>query len=467
MSRENYDLVIVGSGSSAFAAAISATRTNHKVLMIEEGTVGGTCVNTGCIPSKALLAAGEVRHQSMSNRFPGVTTSADPVDMKKLIGGKTEIVEMLRREKYEALADDYGFEILVGRAEFVEGPAVVVNGERIEATHFLVATGSLPWVPPIRGIDDIKYLTSATAMELDGVPESLIVIGGNAIGLEQGQLFAKLGSRVTVIETLERIAPFEEPEISAGLTEIFQDEGIDVFAGAKVTSVSNTPAGVEVFFESEGAEKSLVSEHVLVATGRRPNTANLGLEKVGVILGERGEVVVNEHLQTSVPNIWGAGDVTGHPQFVYVAGNHGSMVVKNAFEGANISTNYDHLPRVTFTSPAVASVGLTDEQAVAKGYDCECRVLPLIHVPRAIVNRDTRGLAKIVADASTNKVLGIHLLSEGAGDVILAGIYALEAGFTVEQLANTWCPYLTMGEAVKLAAQTFTSDVSKLSCCAV
>ena len=435
--------------------------------MVEQAKIGGTCVNVGCIPSKALLAAGEARHQANSNRFPGITTSSSAVDMAKLIAGKSQIVDMLRDEKYEALAGVYGFEILTGRAEFLEGPAVIVNGERIEADHFLVATGSSPWIPPIEGANEVGYLTSTTAMELHVVPESLIVIGGNAIGLEQGQLFAKLGSKVTIIETLDRIAPFEEPEVSEALTGYLRDDSLEVIVGAKVTSTSRSADKVEVTFQQAGLQHSITAQELLIATGRRANTANMGLDTVGVKLGDRGEVIVNEFLQSTAPNIWAAGDVTGHPQFVYVAGNHGSTVVKNAFEGARIATNYDHLPRVTFTSPAIASVGLTDEAAIAQGYECECRVLPLIHVPRAIVNRDTRGLAKIVADAKTNKVLGIHLLAEGAGDVILAAIYALEAGFTVEQLANTWCPYLTMGEAVKLAAQTFTSDVAKLSCCAV
>ena len=467
MSRPKYDLLIIGSGSSAFAAAIGASRLELSVLMVEQGVVGGTCVNVGCIPSKALLAAGEARHQAMSNRFPGITTSSSAVDMAKLIAGKSQIVTMLREEKYEALAGVYGFEILSGRAEFVEGPAVVVNGERIEAEQFLIATGSSPWIPPIEGVNDVDYLTSTTAMELQSLPESMIVIGGNAIGLEQGQLFAKLGCKVTIIETLDRIAPFEEPEISQALTEYLRDESVDIIVGAMVTSASQSADKVEVTFQKAGLQHSISAQRLLIATGRRSNTANMGLDKVGVKLGERGEVVVDEYLQSSAPNIWAAGDVTGHPQFVYVAGNHGSRVVKNAFEGAQIATNYDHMPRVTFTSPAIASVGLTDEAAIALGYECECRVLPLIHVPRAIVNRDTRGLAKVVADAKTNKILGIHLLAEGAGDVILAAIYALEAGFTVEQLANTWCPYLTMGEAIKLAAQTFTSDVAKLSCCAV
>lgn len=203
-----------------------------------------------------------------------------------------------------------------------------------------------------------------------------------------------------------------------------------------------------------------------MATGRRPVTAGLDLDAVGVKVGTRGEVVVDEHLRTDNPRIWAAGDVTGHPQFVYVAGAHGTLVADNAFDDAQRTLDYHHLPQVTFTSPAIASAGLTDAQAVERGYRCECRVLPLEYVPRALVNRDTHGLIKLVADQTTGRLLGAHVIAEGAGDVIATVGYALANDMTVQQMADLWCPYLTMAEGLKLAAQTFTRDVSKLSCCA-
>lgn len=464
----NYDLAIIGSGSGGFAAAISASRMDLSVLMIEESTVGGTCVNVGCIPSKALLAAAERRHLANTKLFPGITTSAEPPDIAALIDGKAEIVQHLQSEKYVALAADYGFEIKSGRASFIEGPALKVGDEVIEAKHYLIAAGVSPWIPPIEGLEETGYLTSTTAMEIDALPETLIVVGGNAIGLELGQMFSHLGVSVTIIEALPVIAPFEEPEISQALTEIFESEGIVILSGATMKHASMVGGKKQVTVTiANKQEKSLLADEILIATGRHPNTAGLGLERAGVKVGEKGEVLVDKHLQSTNPRIWAAGDITGHPQFVYVAGNHGNTVVRNAFENAKISVDYRFLPRVTFTTPAIASVGFTDEEATRQGYECECRVLSLAQVPRAIVSRETRGVAKIVADAKTNKVLGVHLLAEGAGDVILAAIYALEAGFTVEQIASAWCPYLTMGEAIKLTAQTFTTDVSKLSCCAV
>lgn len=462
----HYDLAIVGSGSAAFATAIEAKRLNASVVMIEQGDVGGTCVNIGCVPSKALLAAAEARHIALQQHFPGITTSAADVDMPTLIAGKDAIIDDLRREKYVGLSELYGFEIVSGHAQFGAGPSLEVNGERIEADHYVIATGAWAWVPPIEGLDDVGYLTSTTAMELDHVPTSLLVIGGNAVGLEQGQLFAHLGAEVTVVETLARIAPFEEPEISEALTAIFAEEGIVVRSGATVSKVEREGATVVVSLDSPSGREQIRVEAVLVATGRRPNTSNLGLESVDVTLGSKSEVVVDEQLRTSNPRIFGAGDVTGLAQFVYVAGKHGATVADNALSGAGRTVDYRTMPRVTFTSPAIASVGMTDDEANALGLVCECRVLPLSYVPRAIVNRDTRGVVKIVTERASGRILGVHLLAEGAGDAILAAIYAMDAGFTVQQLADAWCPYLTMGEAIKLAAQSFTRDVATLSCCA-
>ncbi|MDA8264942.1 MAG: mercury(II) reductase [Actinomycetota bacterium] len=462
----HYDLAIVGSGSAAFATAIEARRREVSVVMIEHGTVGGTCVNVGCIPSKALLAAAEARHVALDQHFPGIATTATGVDMAALVSGKDAIVDALRHEKYEDLAPLYGFDILYGHAHFVPGPAVEVNGARIEAEHYVIATGASPWAPPIPGLDEAGYLTSTTAMELDHIPRSLIVIGGNAVGLEQGQLFARLGSVVTIVEALPRIVPFEEPEISEALTAILTSEGITVRTGATVGKVVRENGDVVISVETASGQEELRGEAVLVATGRRPNTTDLGLDTVGVTVGSRGEVVVTDELRTANPRIFAAGDVTGHPQFVYVAGKHGGIVADNAITGTHRRIDYRTLPRVTFTSPAVASVGMTDEEANEAGLVCACRILPLTQVPRAIVNRDTRGVAKIVAERESGRVLGVHLLAEGAGDAILAAVYALEGGWTVEQLATAWTPYLTMAEAIKLTAQSFTRDVAALSCCA-
>jgi len=459
----DYDLAIIGSGGAGFAAAIAATARGLRVVMVERSTMGGTCVNVGCIPSKALLAAAEVRHVGAEARFPGIVTSAGATDMAALNRRQVEIVGMLRREKYEDLAAGYGWDVRHGEARFVEGPALVIDGERVEAAHYLIASGAAPWVPAVPGLDETGYLTSTTALELDELPGSLIVVGGNYVGLEMGQIFARLGSSVTLIEALDRLAPGEEPELSEVITGVLKDEGVEVWTSAALVGVSRQDGQV-VARVADGRE--VRADAILMATGRRPVTAGLGLNKVGVETGRVGEVVVDDGLRTANPRIWAAGDVTGAAQFVYVAGAHGTMVVDNAFDGIGRTVDYSHLPRVTFTSPNLASVGLTDAQVADAGLECTCRVLPLAYVPRAIVNRDTRGMVKIVAEVGTGRVVGIHIAAANAGDAILAATYALEAGMTVDQLAATWAPYLTMAEGIKLAAQSFRTDVAKLSCCA-
>lgn len=459
--RSEYDLAIVGSGGGAFAAAIAARRRELRVVMIERSTVGGTCVNVGCIPSKALLAAAETRHRAGQERFPGIRTDAGEVDFAALVAGKDEIVERLRQEKYLDIAAEYGIELLDGNARLIDGPALDVDGRRIEAGHYLVATGADPAIPNIPGLADSGYLTSATAMELDHLPESLIVIGGGYVAMEQAQLFAHLGTQVTML-VRSKLARTEEPEVSGTIREAFEAEGIIVSEGLTPERLTTDGDGVVV---SVGG-RDLRAEHVLVATGRRPRTDGLGLETVGVALGEGGEVLVQDDLSTSNPRVWAAGDVTGHPQFVYVAAKHGGVVVENAFEGADKRIDYSALPRITFTNPTIASAGLTEAQALERGIECSCRTLSLEHVPRANVSRNTRGLVKVVAERESGRIVGVHIVGDGAGDVILAGSLAIQTGLTVDQLASGWNPYLTLGEGLYLAAQSFTRDPSKLSCCA-
>jgi mercuric reductase len=457
----DYDLAIVGSGGGAFAAAIAARRRDLRVAMIERGVVGGTCVNVGCIPSKALLAAAESRHRAGQRRFPGISTQAGPLDFAALIAGKREIVEDLRQAKYIDLAAEYGFELRAGNARFVPGPALDVDGERIDAAHYLVATGSQPHIPTVPGLAESGYLTSTTAMELDELPETLLILGGGYVGLEQAQLFAHLGTRVTMLVRSE-LARHEEPEIAAGIRDAFTAEGIEVVEAVRPTEIRRN--GGEIIVVT--ADREFRAEQLLVATGRRPRTDRLGLEAVGVELGPSGAVLVDADLSTSNPRIWAAGDVTGHPEYVYVAAKHGALAVENAFDRAGRRVDYSALPRITFTNPTLASAGITEAQAHELGIECDCRVLDLEHVPRAIVSRNTRGLVKLVAERDSGRLLGVHMLADGAGDAILAGVYAIETRRTVAAIAASWNPYLTIGEAIHLAAQTFTRDVSKLSCCA-
>ena len=464
--RYDYDLIVLGSGSAAFAAAITASDAGASVVLMEANVTGGTCVNVGCVPSKAMLAPADLFHRAGHHPFPGISTQAVSCDLAALVDAKDELVETLRREKYLDLAESYGFTVCRGRAEFVDGEAVECAGQRFRARMFLIATGASPSVPPIEGLAESGYLTSTTALDLREVPQELIVIGANAIGLEMGQLFLHLGSRVTLLEAMPRITPAEEPETSEALQSVLEQGGATVLTGVSISQVSRHGERRVVTFTHNGAERTVSGDQILVATGRRPNTEDLGLDRAGVALTRRGAVEVDDSLRTSNPRIYAAGDVTGHPQFVYVAAYEGSMAVRNALLGHAEKVDFRALPRVIFTTPTFAGVVLTDEQAAERGIACECRVLPLTAVPRALVNRDTRGFVKIVAEAETGRIVGASIVADGAGDVIQAAIYAIQFGLTTSQVASTWAPYLTFAEAFRLAAQTFTRDVSKLSCCA-
>jgi mercuric reductase len=469
-----YDLAIIGSGGAAFAAAITARDAGASVVMIERGTTGGTCVNTGCVPSKALLAAAAARHDSLGQRFPGIAASAGPAGMAALTSGKDELVTAMRAGKYVDLAADYGWEITAGTARFAgspDTPELQVSYRdggtvSIEAGHYLIATGA-PWIPPVDGLEQAGYLTSATAMELTQLPESMLVIGGNAVGLEMAQMFARLGIRVTIAEALDRLAPFDEPEVSAAIEDALDDEGIGIRTAATVMSVRREATGRSVRIRTAGdADRELAYGQFLVAAGRRPATTGLNLDTVGVKAGGHGEVLTDSCQRTANPRIWAAGDVIGGPQYVYVAAAQGSVAAGNALSHSERTVDYTALPKVTFTSPAIASAGLTEAELLARGVACDCRVVPLEAVPRAVVARGTRGVVKLVAEAGTGRIRGAHVVADGAGEVITAAVYAIRAQMTVTDLAGTWAPYLTMSESLRLAAQAFTRDITRLSCCA-
>ena len=420
----HYDLAIVGSGGAAFGAAIRAANLGARVALIELGAVGGTCVNVGCVPSKTLLAGAAAFHGATSHPHAGLPTHAGPIDMQAFIAQKDELVSQLRQAKYFDVADAYGFEIIHGKARFIDPETLDVDGHALRATSYLVATGAEPSVPDVAGLAEAGYLTSTTTMELSEVPARVVTIGGGFVGMEQSQLLSRLGAHVSIVG---RLAPRAEPELAAWMERVFADEGIDVVA-ERVVAV-----------EAEGAEKV-----VITSAGTR-----LHADAILVAVGRSPRVVI------------------GGPQYVYVAAAQGNLAAENALSDARRRMDYTALPSVIFTDPALASAGMTEAEARSAGHDVVSSVLELENVPRALVNRDTRGAIKLVADANSGKVLGVHAMAQGAGELILAGVYAIKFGLTVDDLATTWAPYLTMSEALKLVAQSFKGDVKKLSCCAV
>lgn len=461
-----YDYMIIGSGGAAFSSAIEAVKYGAKVAMVERGTVGGTCVNIGCVPSKTLLRAGEIYALARNHPFLGLHTSAGPVDLAPLVKQKNELVEQLRQAKYADLIGEYGFDFIQGEARFIDRQTIEVNGQTLSAKRFLIATGASPAVPDIPGLHDVDYLTSTTLLELEKVPKRLAVIGAGYIGMELGQLFHHLGSEVTLMQRSPRLLKEYEPEISEAVTRALAEQGIRVITGASFERVEQDGNTKNVYVNVDGRTRVIEADELLVAAGRTPNTAALNLPAAGVEVGARGEILIDEYTRTTNPYIYAAGDVTLGPQFVYVAAYQGAVAAANAVGGLNKRWDTAVVPAVTFTHPAIATVGLTEQRAKENGYDVKTSVLPLEAVPRAIVNRETTGVFKLVAEARTGKLLGAHIVADHAGEVIYAAALAIQFGLTIDDLRRTLAPYLTMAEGLKLAALTFDQDVSKLSCCA-
>lgn len=464
-----YDLVILGSGSAAFAAALKASELGAKIAMIEHDTVGGTCVNRGCIPSKNLIQAARLLHYARKSPFPGLRLQGE-VDFPELIAQKDELVDRLRREKYlEIAAGDPNIELIAGKGRFVakDRVQVQVQGDRelLEAERFIIATGARPFVPPIAGLDEVEYLTSRTAFELRELPKRLLIIGGGYIAMELGQLFQRLGSQVTILERGPRLLRGFEPVISQRLREILEGEGLRIETDAEVLRVRRDGAGVAVTTRRANEEFEVRGTHLLLATGRRPNTDGLGLEEIGVELDDRGFIRVDEELRTSVEGIWAAGDVIGPPMATPVGAREGVIAAENAL-GGHRKMDYRVVPRAVFTDPEVGSVGLTEEEAERRGIACACRVLDLGLVPKAAAIRETTGLVKLVVEAATERILGVHLLAPRGADIIHEGALAVKLGLTISDLIELIHVYPTISEALRMAAQSFTKDVSKLSCCA-
>jgi mercuric reductase len=464
---DDFDLLIVGGGSAAFAAAIRASELGKTAAIVERGILGGTCVNFGCVPSKTLIRAAEAHHRASHHGFDGVRATTCPIDLRAVVAQKRALVAELQRAKYwDVLAAYPNIELIRGAARLDDEGRVWVDGKHVPARNVLVATGSRPAVPRIPGLVDAGYLTSTEAMELEDLPRRLVVLGGGYVGLELGQTFARFGSKVTVVAR-SRLLRREEPSISDALADYLRGEGLDVLTNTMVREVRKVGGEVHLVVSNEAGTQTLLADDILVATGRVANTDELGLADASIETRPDGSVAVDERLQTTRPGVFAAGDVTGEPAFVYVAAYAGRLAASQALSAADAPA-YDTtvVPRVTFTDPQVASVGLTEAEARSQGIGFVATTLPMTHVPRAIAARDTRGHIKLLADKNTRKLVGAHILAPEAGDLIEQAVMAIRFGIDIDQLASLMYPYLTNAEAIKLACQTFDKDVAKLSCCA-
>lgn len=468
-----FDLIIVGGGSAAFAAAIHANEQGLSTLVVNGGLpLGGTCVNVGCVPSKFLIRAAESFRHAGHSTFAGVQPGRPALEFAQVIREKRDLVNQLRGKKYGALlADLDNVRVVAGWAEFVDARTIRVQGpDGTETAYtglkFIVATGAAPLIPAIEGLDKVPYFTSESLFEHEELPESLTIIGAGYIALEIAQAYQRFGSRVTVVQRSAHVLSTQTADVSEELTRHLRAEGMTILTGAAVEYVASDGPRVTVRVRVDGAAQEIVSTHLLLAAGTRPNTDMLGLEKVGVTRTPSGHVQVNAQLETSAANIYAVGDVTPNPAYVYAAAYEGKLAVQNAFSGAGRATDFTALPWVVFTDPQVAGVGLDERGAEAAGLPVDVRVVPLSEVPRNVAAQDTRGFIKLLRHAETDVLLGARIVAPEGGELLSPLTLALKGGLTVAELANMFYPYLTQSEGIKLAALSFSQDVAKLSCCA-
>ncbi len=461
-------LVIIGGGSAAFAATIQAHELGVKVTMINDGLpIGGTCVNVGCVPSKNLIRSAETLHKAVHNPFPGIKTEGRLTNFKELIKQKEQLVSDLRQQKYiNVVKGMENFRLIKGRATITSATSVEVIGETIFGDNILIATGSRTLIPDVPGLKDIPYLTNQEAFELDELPKSIIVIGGRYIALEIAQMFSRLGSKVTVLQRSDRILPTETKDLTEALTGYLRDEGLNIVTGNHLQEIKEQNGHIVVESSINGEKQTFGAEKIIVATGRQPNTNNMGLEENGVKLNSAGFVKVNENLQTSVSTIFAAGDVLGENMFVYSAAYEGKLAAVNALTDTKTERDYTALPWVIFTDPQVAGVGLDEVQARNRGFDAESALLSLDHVPRSIAARDTRGFIKLIRDRQTDQLIGARIVAPEGSELLMEVAIAIKFGITVAQLKDLFHAYLTLSEGIKLAAITFSKSVAELSCCA-
>jgi len=468
MAKE-YDLIIIGNGAAAFASAIKASELSEgkaSILMTGYGPIGGTCVNVGCVPSKYLLEASNTFFYAKKKRFEGIEVGEMKLNFSSVMEGLRNVVKELRKAKYEEVIKAYpNVEYLEGKARFVSTNEVEIDGKNFKAKNIIIAVGSSPSVPNIEGIKEVGYLTSNTIWDIERLPDKIAIIGGGAIGLEIGQALLHFGSEVTIIEAMDRIAPQSEPELSLALKEILEEEGMQFHLKARINRVAmqGNKKVLEVV-TAKGKEKIEVDE-ILVATGRRPNTDYLQLEKANVETTSNGFIITNKKMQTSNPKIYAAGDcVSKKLMLETLAAREGVVAASNIF-GFEEEIDYLHSPSIIFTYPQLASVGYLESEYVKNFGRCACNFIKLENIPKAYLINEKRGLIKIVIEPSNGKIVGIHALAPYSAEFIIEGAMAIKYGLTIEDIIDTVHAFPTLAEGIKIAAQSFVRNVELMSCC--
>jgi len=470
--NNTYDLIIIGGGAAGFAAAIRANELGAKALMVNAGLpIGGTCVNVGCVPSKRLLWAGEVLHNLSKYRVVGIEGEIKNFDFSKIMDDEINLVERMRDEKYrKVLLNLKGVKFEEGKAHFISEDEIDVAGKRYKGKKFIIATGSTTSIPPIDGLKETGFITHIEALRMKELPRELLIIGAGPMGLEFGQMFARFGARVNILEMLPTIFKPGEATLVKQLEAILKREGIKIKTGVRILAAHNENGKKVLTYKilegrSEKEEK-VYGDEIFLATGKTPNTDGLELEKAKVNVDRRKAVIVNEFLQTSNENIYSAGDVIHLPlRLETTAGKEGSIAAENALEGNRKKINYDEVPYAIFTDPSLAGVGLTEEEMMNRYVICSCRTLQFKDLPKAIIKNRTEGAVKLVIHPNTAQILGAHILAPDAGDLIAQGMLIIKNKMTIYDVIDTLPVFPTFSEAIKLCALSFIKKISELSCC--
>ncbi len=447
-----YDLIVIGTGAAGVSAATTAVHLDAAhVAVIERGPLWGTCVNTGCIPSKFLLTLAGYNYYR-GHGHTGVHMESQ-LDLKQVLEEKNVLQKKLREKKRDNLFTRLGVELIEGEAKFLSPSVLQVGDRKLTAQRFIIATGSSPAVPPLDGIRSVPLMTSTDAMDQEQIPSTLTIIGGRALGLEFAQLYAHLGTRVTLIQRSPRIIPEEDPEIAGLMTGYLTREGIIIITGAEIRRIERAGSAISVIVRV-GAEQRVISgEHLFLATGRSPNTKELDPGSAGVDTRKDGAVIVDTTLKTSAPHIWAAGDVTGEPMLETAAKYGGEIAASNALRELKRSYNSALLPKGIFTMPQVASVGMTEESARRAGMQPVSHSISTDSMAKFSIDGDTRGLVKIVADRATRRILGVHICAPLATEMIQEGVIAVMRYLTVDDLAGTPHIFPTATEALAVCAR--------------
>jgi len=457
MSLENFDVVVIGGGTAGLVTASGCARLGRKVAMIEREKLGGDCLWTGCVPTKALVASAKLAHQMRHADAWGLERVEPRITPKSVMDAMRDARRDISRHDDPKKFRDLGIDVIEGNARLIARNEVEVNGRRLTARDIVIATGSRTSVPPVEGLAGRGYLDHASFLEQDEFPSSLLILGGGYIGIEFAQLFARFGAKVTVVEMLDEIINKEDTEIIAHVRQLLTREGIEILTGWAVKSVGATSARIE---NKRGESREIAAAQIFVASGRRGNTENLGLEDVGVNV-ERSFVVADRFLQTSVPRIWACGDVHGGLMFTHVAAYEAVKLVRNMLFPGKSPVDYSNVPWALYTDPEVSHIGMTESEAREKHGD-SVRVfrVDLHDVDRAVVDRTSSGLIKIVCDAK-GAILGAHVLAPNASTLIEEVVLARRKGMKISELAQRISSYPSLSDGIQKAASLYYQDVAK------